>query len=72
MNLECTCENEYAHDEYIPANLSRYTTLRSVAMNGKTEEQLPIPMHWSKTNIDPRMLKNSCSPSLQDKGKTVF
>ena len=32
--LFCTCANEYAHKEYIPANLSRYTIVRSVAIYG--------------------------------------
>jgi hypothetical protein len=38
-----TCADEYAHEEYIPANLSRYTMVRSVATNGITDEQLAIP-----------------------------
>jgi len=62
-----TCADEYAHEEYIPANLSRYTMVRSVATNGITDEQLAIPANWRKMKIDPSMLKKSCSPFLRNK-----
>lgn len=65
-----TCAREYAHEEYIPANLSLYRIVLSIAMNGRTDEQLPIPVNCTKMYIAPRMLNRSCSPFLGEQKQT--
>ena len=52
---------------YIPANLSRYRTVRSVATIDKIDEQLVVPMKFAKIYIDPSMLNRSCWLFLQQK-----
>jgi hypothetical protein len=47
-----TCASEYAHEEYIPANLSRYIIVRSVAIYGRTVEQLFITKKITAENIE--------------------
>lgn len=54
-------------EEYIPANLSLYKFERSLAINGITDEQFPIPNNNMDVNIDPAMLNKSCSPFLENK-----
>lgn len=55
-----TCANEYAHEEYIPANLSRYTTVLSVATYGRTVVQLFTPKKIIAEYNEPSMLNRSC------------
>lgn len=62
-----TCAKEYAHEEYIPANFSRQRTVRSVAMTGRTDEQLLIPRKIIAANIVPSMVNKSCWSFLQGK-----
>jgi hypothetical protein len=66
-----TCANEYAHEEYIPANLSRHNTVRSVATRGITVEQLFMPKKMMAVNIEPSTLKRSCWSFLPKQEKIV-
>lgn len=59
-----TCANEYAQEEYIPANLSLYMTARSLAMIGKTKVELLTPKNIVARNIAPIIEERSCSSFL--------